>query len=169
MFWLYLLGAVTVLIIALRRVLRRQRPLSEQLYWTKVDYDHMQSGVAWVRVDGTMQSANSSLAATLSADSGKLLEHDWLELFPEHERERVRECYSQMLLRGMIEFDAYGQRGDGSYAWLNVVLIAVHDSKMRFVGHHCLVLDATHTRILEDRVKQMEERVRELEAATVIG
>ena len=27
---------------------------------------------------------------------------------------------------------------------------------MRFVGHHCLVLDSTHTRILEDRVKELE-------------
>jgi hypothetical protein len=23
------------------------------------------------------------------------------------------------------------------------------------VGHHCLILDATHTRILEDRVKEL--------------
>jgi hypothetical protein len=27
---------------------------------------------------------------------------------------------------------------------------------MRFVGHHCLVLDSTHTRMLEDRVKELE-------------
>jgi hypothetical protein len=39
---------------------------------------------------------------------------------------------------------------------LNVLLVAVHDHKMRFVGHHCLVLDSTHTRILEDRIKELE-------------
>jgi hypothetical protein len=64
MLWLYLLGAVTVLVIALRRVMQRQMPLSDELYSTKVAFDHLQSGVAWVRGDGTLGTVNSSLAAT---------------------------------------------------------------------------------------------------------
>jgi hypothetical protein len=72
------------------------------------------------------------------------------------------EAYSQMLLLGRTEFDTYGERADGTYAWLNVLLVAVHDSKMRFVGHHCLVLDSTHTRLLEERMQVMEERVKSL-------
>jgi hypothetical protein len=61
-----------------------------------------------------------------------------------------------MLLSGKTQFDTYGQRADGTYAWLSVLLVAVHDHKMRFVGHHCLVLDSTHAKILEDRVKELE-------------
>jgi PAS domain S-box-containing protein len=156
MLWLYLLGAVTVLSIALRRVTRRQTPLSDELYSTKVAFDHLQSGVAWVRGDGTLGTVNSSLAQTLCTDAKTLLGRDWLEIFPKQERERARESYSRMLLLGKTEFDSYGQRADGTYAWLNVLLVAVHDHKMRFVGHHCLILDSTHTRILEDRVKELE-------------
>lgn len=156
MLWLYLLGAITVLVIALRRVMRRQTPLSDELYSTKVAFDHLQSGVAWVRGDGTLGTVNSSLAATLSIDPQGLVGRDWLTMFPKMEHERAKEAYSQMLLSGKTQFDTYGQRSDGTYAWLNVLLVAVHDHKMRFVGHHCLVLDSTHTKILEDRVKELE-------------
>ncbi len=156
MLWLYLLAAVTVLAIALRRVLRRQTPLSDELYSTKVAFDRLQSGVAWVPADGRLAMVNTSLASTLGADPQALVGRDWLDVFPPRERERVRECYSRMLLVGMMEFDAEGQRADGTYAWLHVLLVAVHDHKMRFVGHHCLVLDSTRIRILEDRVKELE-------------
>ena len=158
MLWLYLLGAVTVLCIALRRVIHRQTPLSDEVYSTKVAFDHLRSGVAWVSGDGTLGMVNSSLAGTLLSDPKTLRGRDWLSIFPKEERERVREAYSQMLLMGRTELDAYGQRADGSIASLSVLLVAVHDHKMRFVGHHCLVLDSTHTRLLEERLRVMEER-----------
>ena len=59
MLWLYLLGAVTGLSIALRRVLRRQKPLNDELYSTKVAVNHVQSGVAWVRADGKIGSIST--------------------------------------------------------------------------------------------------------------
>lgn len=156
MLWLYLLGTATVLAIALRRVVQRQAPLTDELYSTKVALDRLQSGVAWVRADGTLGMVNSSLAATLNTDPKSLTGCGWLEIFALDERERARESATRMLLLGMTEFNAYGQRADGTYAWLNVLLVAVHDHKMRFVGHHCLILDSTRTRILEDRVKELE-------------
>ena len=156
MLWLYLLGAVTVLCIALRRVIHRQAPLTDEVYSTKVAFDHLQSGVAWVRADGILGTVNSSLAVTLSSEPHALIGHDWLDIFPKEEWGRVREVYSRMLLLGVTEFETYGQRADGTYAWLKVLLVAVHDHKMRFVGHHCLVLDSTHTRLLEERLKELE-------------
>src|SRR5271155_4099492 len=89
MLWLYLLGAITVLCIALRRVIHRQTPLSDELYSTKVAFDHLQSGVAWVRGDGTLGTVNSSLAATLITKPETLIGRDWLDIFPKQERERV--------------------------------------------------------------------------------
>jgi PAS domain S-box-containing protein len=156
MLWLYLLGAITVLCIALRRVIHRQTPLSDEVYSTKVAFDHLQSGVAWIRGNGMIGMVNSSLASTLTREPKSLVGCDWLDIFPKQERERLRESYSRMLLLGRTEIDAYGLRTDGTYAWLNVLLVAVHDHKMRFVGHHCLVLDSTRTRLLEERVKELE-------------
>jgi len=34
-------------------------------------------------------------------------------------------------------------------------MVAIHDHKMRFVGHHCLVVDRTRERMLEARVKDL--------------
>jgi PAS domain S-box-containing protein len=169
MLWLYLLGAVTVLSIALRRVIHRQTPLSDKVYSTKVAFDHLQSGVAWIRADGTLGSVNSALATALNSCPDELSGRDWLDLFVKQEHERVRQAYSQMLLAGRTEFEALGQRADGTYAWLSALLVAVHDHKMRFVGHHCLVLDSTHTRLLEDRVAEMEERLNEAESFSYAG
>jgi PAS domain S-box-containing protein len=157
MLWLYLLAAVTVLAIALRRVLRRQKPLDDELYSKRVAIDHVHSGVAWVRADGTIGSMNPALAATLGVKYGELGGHDWLLLFPQKERARVREVYSQVLLMGIASIDVYAERSDGSLAWLNIVMVSVHDHKMRFVGHHCLTVDRT-------REKQLEEKVKELTA-----
>ena len=164
MLWLFLLGAVTVLCIALRRVIHRQTPLSDELYSTKVAFDHLQSGVAWIRADGTVGTVNSALAATLNSYPKALAGREWLDIFPQQEHERVRETYSRMLLAGMAKLETYGQRADGTYAGLNVLLVAVHDHKMRFVGHHCLALDSTHTRLLEDRIQVMETRLKERES-----
>jgi len=36
-----------------------------------------------------------------------------------------------------------------------VLLVAVHDHKMRYVGHHCLVEDCTQERLLADQVREL--------------
>jgi PAS domain S-box-containing protein len=158
MLWLYLLAAVTVLVIALRRVVHRQKPLDDQLYSSRVAVDHVHSGVAWVRADGTIGSMNLAFAAILGIKPGELDGHDWLLLFPHRERAKVRELRSQLVLQGIAAFDVYVERANCSPAWLNMVLVAVHDRKTRFVGHHCLAEDRT-------REKQLEEKVQELTSA----
>ena len=165
MLWLYLLGAVTVLVIALRRVLSRQKPLDDELYAKKVAIDHVQSGVAWVRANGTIGFLNPSLAGTLAVKHGELEGHDWLMLFPQKERAKVREAYSQALLLGIATIDAHVERNDGSLAWLNLMLVAVHDHKMRFVGHHVLTLDRTRERALEEKVGELTKALARSEAA----
>jgi len=157
MLWLYLLAAVTILVIALRRVLRRQKPLDDELYYKKVAIDHVHSGVAWVRADGTIGSMNPSLAGILGIKLGELDGHDWLLLFPSRDRARVQEVYSQMLLLGIASLDTYVERANGSLAWLNMVMVAVHDHKTRFVGHHCLTVDRTREKQLEEKVKELTE------------
>lgn len=147
MFWLYLLGAVTLLTIALRRVLKRQTPLGDELYAKSIAIDYVQSGVAWVRADGTFGSVNPSFARTFRSSAQDLVGREWYKIFPAREHAQVREQYSRMLLMGTIAFDAPGECADGSPLWLNVRLVAVHDHKMRFVGHHCLIED--HTRLHE--------------------
>lgn len=163
MLWLYLLATVTVLVIALRRVLRRQKPLDDQLYSSRVAIDHVHSGVAWIRADGSIGSMNPSLAAAIGIKHGELDGHDWLLLFPQRERAKVREVYSQMLLLGIASMDIHVERSDGSLAWLNMVLVAVHDHKTRFVGHHCLSVDRTREKQLEEKVSTLTEALARLE------
>src|SRR5258707_92431 len=127
MLWLYLLGAVTVLVIVLRRVLHRQQPLDDELYSKKIAFDHIHSGVAWVRQDGTVASMNPSLAGTFGAKYGELDGRNWLTLFPQSERARIEDSYRQALLAGMTSFQTSVERLDGSAAYLDVLLLTVHD------------------------------------------
>jgi len=153
MFWLILLGVVTILTIVLRRVLHRQKPLDDELYSKKVAVEHVQSGVAWVRADGTFGSVNQSFARALNTSAPELIGKEWFTMFPSEEHHRMNEAYRQTLLAGVHSFDARAVRVDGSEVWLNVKLVAAHDRKMRFVGHHCLIEDRTRERELEKRIK----------------
>ena len=153
--WLYLLGLVTFLTIVLRRVLRRQIPLTDELHAKTVAIEHVHSGVAWVRRDGQVGLINASFAATLSALPRELIGRDWYDLFAQQDRERVQEAYSQMLLVGKANLDVHAKRADGTYAGLEVLLVAQHDHKSRFIGHHCLVLDRTRERLLEEQIREL--------------
>jgi len=161
MLWLYLLAAVTVLIIALRRVLRRQKPLYDELYSTRVAIKHVHSGVAWVESSGKIGFVNESLAGLTAAKATDLTGSDWYSLFPAAlEQERVREAYAQMLLSGIASLDTTIERRGGSHSdAVNLRLVAVHDRKARFVGHHVLVHDVSRERALENQLRQLSQAV----------
>ena len=148
-FWLYLLGAVTFLIIALRRVVRRQKPLNDELYAKQVAIEHVHSGVTWIRSDGTIGSVNPALANTLRAAPRELIGRAWLDMFPQGEREQIEHSYRQALLQGKIELEAEVARFDGTTAHANVLLVTVHDHKSRLIGHYCLVEDRSRVMHLE--------------------
>jgi PAS domain S-box-containing protein len=157
MLWLYLLAAVTVLVISLRRVVQRQAPLSDELYSSKVAVEHVHSGVGWVRADGMVGSVNQSLADSIGAKPGELLDRDWYLMFPPPERARVKEAYAAMLLAGISRLDTQIDSDDGSERRVNVRLVAVHDHKMRIVGHHCMIHDESREQSLAQQVRNLSE------------
>lgn len=143
MFWLYLLGAVTFLIIVLRRVLRRQKPLTAEVNSSRVAIENAQSGVAWIGTDCKLASVNHSLANTLGVKQAKLMGANWMTLFAAEDSERVSEAYMRMLHQGKASFKACGSGPLDGPASLDVLLVAVHDHKLHFVGHNCLIRDCT--------------------------
>jgi PAS domain S-box-containing protein len=153
--WVYLLGLSVLLTIALRRVLARQTPLKDEVFMKTVAVEHVQSGVAWARSDGTVGSVNASLATTLSAAPRELVGRDWYDLFAQEDRQKLEETYSQMLLLGKATVETRGRRMDNTYADLELLMVAVHNHKMRFVGHHCLVVDRTREKALEAQVAEL--------------
>jgi PAS domain S-box-containing protein len=166
MFWLYLLAAVTVLVIALRRTRKKMKPLDDELYSKTVAVDHVQSGVAWVRADGTFGSVNQSFARTFNLAPRDLAGKEWFKMFPPEQHNEVKERFRQMLLAGTETFDSPGISADGSPLWLNVRLVAVHDHHMRFAGHHCLVEDRTRLGELEEQIRALGAGPRELSVQT---
>jgi PAS domain S-box-containing protein len=153
--WIYLLGTVTVLVIVLRRVLRRQESLNDDVYSKQVAIDYVQSGVAWVRGDGTLGSVNPALAHSLRAEPRELVGREWKSLFPESERLGIQEDYCQALLRGRVWRDTTALRIDGSLANVNLMLVPIHDHKMRLVGHYCLIEDRTRAMELEEQKRKL--------------
>jgi PAS domain S-box-containing protein len=155
MLWLYLLGAVTFLVIVLRRVLRRQVPLNDELYSKQVAIDHVHSGVAWARADGNLGSVNPALANILRGVPRDLIGRSWESIFPEKEQHNLREAYRRALLMGKVSLETVAARLDGTMASVNVTLVTVHDHKTRFVGHYCLVEDRTRELELEDQLRKL--------------
>jgi PAS domain S-box-containing protein len=155
--WVYMLGLSTLLGIALRRVLAKQAPLNDELYSKTVAIEYVQSGVAWVRADGTIKTINQSFSTTLGFLPRELLGRCWYDLFAQQDRDRLKAAHDQVLLLGTNTIKAHGLRADGTYAMLEVLLVAVHDHKMRFVGHHCLVSDRTREQVLEDQLRELNQ------------
>ncbi len=157
--WVYLLGLTVLLGIALRRVLAQQNPLKDEVYMKNVAIEYVQSGVAWIRADGTVRSINQSLADTLGALPRELIKLEWYELFAAQDHAQLKEAFSQMLLIGKTTLQVHGKRMDGTYAGLELLMVAIHDHKMRFVGHHCLVVDRTRERVLEAQIAGLKQSV----------
>ncbi|MEP6961788.1 MAG: PAS domain-containing protein [Acidobacteriota bacterium] len=155
MLWLYLLAAVTVLVISLRRTLIKLIPLNDQLYSNKVAVEHVHSGVGWVKADGRIGSVNQSLADTLGAKLTDLVDQEWYLMFPRAERPRVKEAYTQMLLAGIATLDTAIERADGIALPANIRVVAVHDHKMRLLGHHCMVHGNLRERALAEQIRQL--------------
>ena len=155
--WVYMLGLSTLLGIALRRVLALQTPLKDEVYMKNVAIEYVQSGVAWIRAGGSVGSVNQAMAAALSAAPRELVGKEWYELFAEQDRERLKEAFSQMLLLGTATIDVHGRRMDGTYAGLELLMVAIHDHRMRFVGHHCLVVDRTREKVLEYQLDELTQ------------
>ena len=139
MLWLYLLGVATFLGIVVRRLMRLQKPLNDELYSKRVAIDHVSSGVAWVSTNGNLYSLNTSLSQMLGASQESLKGSNWLLMFAKDERHRLQEGYSQMLLSGIASLDTRLLDTFGGESDREVVLVAVHDHKTRFMGHHCIV------------------------------
>ena len=158
--WLYLLAAVTFLTIALRRVLHRQMPLSDEVYAKQVAIDHVHSGVAWVRHDGLIGSVNPALAKIVNATPKELIGSRWTILFPAKDRQRLEETYSQALLMGKASLEVEAQRVDGSRAQVSVLLVSIHDHKSRFIGHYCLMEDRTQVVELEGLIHRLSRKSR---------
>ena len=163
--WVYLLGLSVLLVIALRRVKAQQDPLKDEVYTRTVAIEHIQSGVAWIRADGKIRSINASFARALGGEPKKLTGLDWYELFALQDRDQIKEAYSQMLLLGRATLDAHGRRLDGAQSGLDVLMVAIHDYKMRFVGHHCLVVDRTREKMLEAQVKRLTQSLEQRASA----
>lgn len=153
--WVYLLGLTVLLAIALRRVMAQQNPLKDEVYMKTVAVEHVQSGVAWVRGDGTIRSINACFAGMLGEEPDKLMGRDWYELFAQQDRTKIEEAFSQMLLLGKADLEVHGRRLDGSHSSLEVLMVAIHDHKMRFVGHHCLAVDRTREKVLETQLEEL--------------
>jgi len=153
--WLYLLGAVTFLVIVLRRVLHRMAPLNDENYSKQVAIDHVHSCVAWVRAGGLIGSVNPALATTLLMLSRELVGQPWENLFPPEERPKLQEAHRQALLMGKIRLETDAQRPDGTLAKVNVLLVTIHDHQSRLVGHYCLMEDLTRERELEQQIEKL--------------
>jgi len=142
MFWLSLLGVVTVLAIVVRRLWRRQKPLVDDLYAQRLAIDHVHDGVAWVTESGRINDLNPALARMLETGPEQLKGRNWFAMFALEEQSRVKDAYSQMLLSGRASLDVNIVDAHGTVTPHNLLIVAVYDRRTRLSGHHCILHDA---------------------------
>lgn len=159
--WVWFYGLSTLLGILYRRLWLKQLPLNKELNASRVAIDHIQSGVAWVREDGKIGSANPSLAESVSIRAASLVGHDWLELFPESERQNVQKAHAEMLLSGHSSVSTLLERADGSHAPADLRLVVIHDDKSKFLGHHCLIQDLTREWELQSQLRKLNQSLKQ--------
>ena len=82
---------------------------------------------------------NPALAQMLGSTPEELWGRDWMQVFAESDRPRVEQGYRQMLLAGKASINAATIDARGVESPREVLLVAVHDHKMRFKGHHCII------------------------------
>lgn len=126
------------LVAVVRRLLRRQKPMIDELYSKCVAIDHVYDGVAWVTAHGRVGYVNPALAKMLELDSAALLGRSWLDIFAPEDRRGIENAYSQMLLAGKASLDAKVLSSHGDLKPRNLLMVAIHDHKTRFSGHHCI-------------------------------
>jgi PAS domain S-box-containing protein len=142
MFWLCLLGVVTLLAIVVRRLWLRQKPLVDDLYAKRLAIDHVHDGVAWVTESGRINYLNPALARMLDAAPEQLRGRTWFAMFALEEHSRVTDAYSQMLLSGRASLDVNLVDAHGAVTPRNLSIVAVYDHRTRLSGHHCILHDA---------------------------
>lgn len=160
MFWLYLLGIVTFLGIVVRRLLQKQNPLNDEVYSWRVAIDHLNCGVAWIPASGNLQAVNPALTQMVGATAEDLAGRPWLGLFAESDRPRVEQVYSQMLLAGRASMNVATVDAGGVETAHEVRLVAVHDHRLRLMGHHCIV-EPVSARVPEASRQKSVRRIRE--------
>jgi PAS domain-containing protein len=88
---------------------------------------------------GRIGYLNPALARMLEVAPEQLKGRSWYDMFAPGERSRVQDAYSQMLLAGMATLDARIVDSGGTVKLRSLLMVAVHDHKMRLAGHHCIL------------------------------
>jgi PAS domain S-box-containing protein len=113
----------------------------DDLYAKRTAIDHVHDGVAWVTEGRRLGYLNPSLARMLDVAPEQLIGRSWFDMFAQSERGRVAEAYSQMLLAGKATLDVEVIDSGGRVTVRGLLMVAVHDHKMRLAGHHCILHD----------------------------
>ena len=157
--WLYLLGAVTFLVVVLRRVLHRHGSTERRdlLGRSKSRIDHVHSGVAWVRADGMVGSVNPALATTLRIFRGSCWEGNGKISSLPGSPEGAKGATARHCSDGQGNSARKRTRNGRMARWRrsDVLLVTIHDHKSRLVGHYCLMEDRSRELELEQQVQQL--------------
>jgi PAS domain S-box-containing protein len=131
--------------------------MDDAVYSSRVAVDHVHSGVAWIGADGKIGSVNQSLADSIRLKPSDLVDRDWYSMFSPTERGHVKEAYTQMILAGIASIETAILRADNSSSPVKLRIVAVHNRRMRLVGHHCMIHDQAQQSELERRISELSE------------
>ncbi|MGH8607432.1 MAG: PAS domain S-box protein [Gammaproteobacteria bacterium] len=116
-------------------------------------------GISRCDARGRYIEINEHYAQMLGYDPGELMGADWRPVIHPEDQQLALSAYERLRGEGQAEFEARAVRKDGSAFHLQALLVAITDSRDKFVGHYCFIRDISE-RKREQELRESRERLR---------
>lgn len=121
-------------------------------------------GIAQIDNQGEFLTTNRAFANQLGYAGDDLIGVHWQNIVVPSSLDKLRAADERLKEAGKASFDAQGLRKDGTTFHAEVTVVAIHDDKGQFVGHHCFMKDISERKEAELSLAQSEARFRNLAA-----
>lgn len=116
-------------------------------------------GISRCDARGRYIEVNEHYAQMLGYEPGELMGADWRPVIHPEDQPLALSAHERLRGEGQAEFEARAVRKDGSAFHLQALLVAITDSRDKFVGHYCFIRDISE-RKREQELRESRERLR---------
>ena len=158
-------GKLEGAVLTFRDVTERQHSEEErrELY---AALENAVEGISLFDDKGRFVSVNRTYAECLGYSETEIVGRDRLDLICPDDRDHMQTVYADMRKFGRAWTEVRGLRKDGSVVYQELVLIATHDTRGRFLGHRSFARDISERREAEAVLRQSEEKYRSIVETT---